>query len=73
MPHEEQQWEIGPFGLDAVENRPDLLAEPAFGGGVEEHRAADGRLAGLVAVERDRLRQAELLGDGADERRVDNL
>ena len=63
----------GPFGLDAVEHGGDRLAEPTFRRGAGEDRAGDDRLALLVAVERDRLGQAQLLGDGADERRVDNL
>jgi hypothetical protein len=63
----------GPFGLDAVEDGGDLLGQPAGRGGAGEDRSGDHRLALLVAVERDRLRQPELLGDRADERRVDNL
>ncbi len=48
----------GAFGLDAVEDGGDRLAEPAFRRGAGEDRAGDDWLALLVAVERDRLGQS---------------
>ncbi len=63
----------GAFGLDRVEEGGQRLRQAAAGGGAGEDRAGDDGRVGAVAVELDRLRQAELPGERRDDRRVDEL
>ncbi len=55
------------------EHRGDRLATAPAGRGADQHPAVDQRRAGLVAVELDRLRQPEVLGDEPADRVVDEL
>ena len=64
------------LGLDrragAGEHAGDRAGETAARRGAEEHLAVDQRLALLVAVELDRLRQADVAGDEAADPAVDD-
>ena len=50
----------GAFGADVVEQRLQRALQAAAGGGAAEHRPGDHRRAGQVAVEVDRLGEADL-------------
>jgi hypothetical protein len=55
------------------EHPSDVLPESAAGSGPEQDGAGDQRLAGLVSVELDWLRQADVLGDEPANGVVDDL